>query len=98
MTKTEIKTQKRMEKTFSEIPNCIYGYLYFAFVKNRNVFLVFPFAHGSVVSKHVLKPLWYQLDIKIGNHVYFLLQVFWEILLFCQIVLLFDRNVVLTSQ
>ncbi len=31
---------------------------------------------------------------KTGSHVYFLLQVFWEILLFCQIVLLFDRNVV----
>ncbi len=35
---------------------------------------------------------------KTGSHVYFLLQDFWEILLFCQIVLLFDRNVVLTSQ
>ncbi len=35
---------------------------------------------------------------KKGSHVYFLLQVFWVILLFCQIVLLFDINVVLTSQ
>ncbi len=35
---------------------------------------------------------------KTSSHVYFLLQVFWEILLFCQIVLLFDRNVVMTSQ
>ncbi len=35
---------------------------------------------------------------KTDRHVYFLLQVFWEILLFCQIVLLFDRNVVLRSQ
>ncbi len=34
---------------------------------------------------------------KTGSYVYFLLQVFWEMLLFCQIVLLFDRNV-LTSQ
>ncbi len=33
-----------------------------------------------------------------GSHVYFLLQVFWVILLFYQIVLLFDINVVLTSQ
>ncbi len=32
---------------------------------------------------------------KKGSHVYFLLQVFWVILLFCQIVLLFDINVVL---
>ncbi len=32
---------------------------------------------------------------KKGNHVYFLLQVFWVILLFIQIVLLFDINVVL---
>ncbi len=32
---------------------------------------------------------------KNGSHVYFLLQVFWVILLFCQIVLLFDINVVL---
>ncbi len=30
-----------------------------------------------------------------GSHVYFLLQVFWVIVLFCQIVLLFDINVVL---
>ncbi len=30
-----------------------------------------------------------------GSHVYFLLQVFWVILLFCQIVLLFDINVIL---
>ncbi len=35
---------------------------------------------------------------KKGGHVYFLLQVFWVILLFCQIVLLFDINVVMTSQ
>ncbi len=35
---------------------------------------------------------------KKGSHVYFLLQVFWVILLFCQLVLLFDINVVLTSQ
>ncbi len=32
---------------------------------------------------------------KKGSHVYFLLQVFWKILLFCNIVLLFDINVVL---
>ncbi len=32
---------------------------------------------------------------KNSSHVYFLLQVFWVILLFCQIVLLFDINVVL---
>ncbi len=32
---------------------------------------------------------------KKGSHVYFLLHVFWVILLFCQIVLLFDINVVL---
>ncbi len=32
---------------------------------------------------------------KNGSHVYFLLHVFWVILLFCQIVLLFDINVVL---
>ncbi len=30
-----------------------------------------------------------------GSHVYFLLQVLWVILLFCQIVLLFDINVLL---
>ncbi len=35
---------------------------------------------------------------KTGSHVYFLLQDFWEILFFFQIVLLFDRNVVLMSQ
>ncbi len=35
---------------------------------------------------------------KKGSHVYFLLQVFWVILLFCQIVQLFDINVVLTSK
>ncbi len=35
---------------------------------------------------------------KAGSHVYFLLQVFWVILLFCQIVLLSDINVVLMSQ
>ncbi len=35
---------------------------------------------------------------KKGNHVYFLLQVFWVILLFFQIVLLFDINAVLVSQ
>ncbi len=33
-----------------------------------------------------------------GSHVYFLLQVFWVILLFCQVVLLFDVNVVLMLQ
>ncbi len=32
------------------------------------------------------------------SHVYFLLHVFWVILLFCQIVLLYDINVVLMSQ
>ncbi len=41
-------------------------------------------------------PLWG--SSKKGSHIYFLLQVFWVILLFCQIVLLFDINVVLTSQ
>ncbi len=35
---------------------------------------------------------------KKGSHVYFLLQVFWVILLFCQVVLLSDINVVLMSQ
>ncbi len=35
---------------------------------------------------------------KKGSHVYFLLHVFWVILLLYQIVLLFDINVVLTSQ
>ncbi len=35
---------------------------------------------------------------KKGSHVYFLLQVFWVMLLFCQIVLLSDINVVLMSQ
>ncbi len=35
---------------------------------------------------------------KNGSHVYFLLQVFWVTLLFCQIVLLSDINVVLMSQ
>ncbi len=35
---------------------------------------------------------------KKGSHVYLLLQVFWVILLFCQIVLLPDINVVLMSQ
>ncbi len=35
---------------------------------------------------------------KTGSHVYFLSHVFWEKLLFCQIVLLFDGNVVLKSQ
>ncbi len=35
---------------------------------------------------------------KKGSHVYFLLQVFWVILLLCQIVLLSDINVVLISQ
>ncbi len=35
---------------------------------------------------------------KKDSHVYFLLQVFWVILLFCQIVLLSDINVVLVSQ
>ncbi len=33
-----------------------------------------------------------------GSHVYFVMQVFWVILLFCQIVLLSDINVVLLSQ
>ncbi len=35
---------------------------------------------------------------KKGSHVYFLLQDFWVMLLFCQIVLLYDINVVLMSQ
>ncbi len=35
---------------------------------------------------------------KKGSHVYFLLEDFWVILLFCQIVLLSDINVVLMSQ
>ncbi len=35
---------------------------------------------------------------KKGSHVYFLLQVFWVILLFHQIVLLSNINVVLMSQ
>ncbi len=35
---------------------------------------------------------------KKGSHVYFLLQVFWVILWFCQIVLLYNINVVLMSQ
>ncbi len=34
---------------------------------------------------------------KKGSHVYFLLQVFWVILSFCQIILLFDIDVVLMS-
>ncbi len=33
----------------------------------------------------------------IGSHVYSMLQVFWAILLFCQVVLLLDVNVVLMS-
>ncbi len=35
------------------------------------------------------------MHTKKGSHVYFLLKVVWVILLFCQIVLLFDINVVL---
>ncbi len=35
---------------------------------------------------------------KKGSHVYFLLQDFWVILLFCQIILLFDINDDLISQ
>ncbi len=34
---------------------------------------------------------------KKGRHVYFLLQVFWVILLFCKIVLLFDINAILIT-
>ncbi len=34
---------------------------------------------------------------KKGSHVYFLLQTFWVIILFCQIVLFSDINVVLMS-
>ncbi len=54
----------------------------------------------TVVLQFSVPQLEYPLggSSKKGSHVYFLLQVFWVILLLCQIVLLFDINVVLTSQ
>ncbi len=56
--------------------------------------------NGSPVREFSVPWIEYPLvgSSKKGSHVYFLLQVFWVILLFCQIVLLFDIKVVLTSQ
>ncbi len=58
------------------------------------------FFNSHVSIQFSVPQIEYQLggSSKKGSHVYFLLQVFWVILLFCQIVLLFDINVVLTSQ
>ncbi len=53
--------------------------------------------HVRLVRSHPNGDLWilYLFIFQKGSHVYFLLQVFWVILLFCQIELLFDVNVAL---
>ncbi len=58
----------------------------------------FHIANNNMAIKEFSEPqIEYPLggSSKKGSHVYFQLQVFWVILLFCQIVLLFDINVVL---